>query len=97
MLAFRELQRNDWLMKLREALAVGRELPFPPPDAPTPFAFADPERVRGILGAAGYADVDFTPMNEPMDLGSDAADAYEFALTIGIVEDWLRGLDDQAA
>jgi len=96
LLVFRELQRNDWLMALREALAAGRELPFPPPDAPTPFSFADPERVRGILGAAGYADVNFTPMNDPMDLGADPADAYAFALTIGIVEDWLRGLDDHA-
>ena len=30
--------------------AVGRKLPEPPPDAPTPFALADPDRVRGILG-----------------------------------------------
>ena len=31
--------------------------PMPPPDAPTPFSLADPDRVRGILGAAGFEDV----------------------------------------
>jgi SAM-dependent methyltransferase len=45
-LVWRELTCNEWLMALREALAVGRQLPMPPPDAPTPFALADPERVR---------------------------------------------------
>ena len=60
-LVWRELARNEWLMALREALAVGRQLPMPPPDAPTPFALADPERVRGILGAAGYEEIGFEP------------------------------------
>ena len=54
LLAWRALQENEWLMSLRGALAVGRELPMPPPDAPTPFALADPERVRTILESAGF-------------------------------------------
>lgn len=39
--------------------------PQPPPDplAPGPFAFADPERVRGILDGAGFAAVDIRPLN----------------------------------
>ena len=53
LLAWRTLQENEWLMSLRSALAIGRELPMPPPDAPTPFALANPERVRSILGSAG--------------------------------------------
>ncbi len=95
LLAWRELDRNDWLMRLRGALAVGRELPVPPPDAPTPFSLADPERVRGILGAAGYEGIAFAPIDEPMELGSDPADAYSFVATMGIVEGLTDGLDDQ--
>ena len=78
-------------MSLRGALAVGRELPMPPPDAPTPFALADPERVRTILGSAGFDDVDLEPIDEPIDLGTDASDALEFAKTMGIVEGLTDG------
>src|SRR5205085_7422709 len=50
---------NEWLTEFRAAMAVGRELPAPPPEAPSPFALCDPDRVRAILGAAGLADVTF--------------------------------------
>ena len=33
----------------------------PDPHAPGPFAFADPERVRGILESAGFSDVSIAP------------------------------------
>lgn len=92
-LAWRELHRNEWLTSIREALAVGRELPVPPPNAPTPFALADPDRVGGLLGAAGYHDVDFAPIDEPIELGTNAADAYAFVQTMGIVEGLTQGLE----
>jgi SAM-dependent methyltransferase len=93
LLAWRELARNEWLTAVREAVAVGRQLPMPPPDAPTPFALADPERVRGILGAAGYEDVGFEPVDEPIELGSDADDAFAFVSNLGIVEGLTQDLD----
>jgi SAM-dependent methyltransferase len=96
LLAWRTLPENEWLMSLRGALAVGRELPMPPPMAPTPFALADPERVRGILGSAGFDHVDFAPIDEPIELGTDASDALEFAKTMGIVEGLTGGLDESA-
>jgi SAM-dependent methyltransferase len=39
---------------------------FPPkvPDAPGPFAFADPNRVRGILEGSGWTDVGFERIDE---------------------------------
>ena len=43
LLAWRELDRNEWLMSLRGALAAGRDLPMPPPGVPSPFALADTE------------------------------------------------------
>ncbi len=96
LLAWRALQENDWLTSLRGALAIGRELPMPPPDAPTPFALADPERVRTILESAGFQHVDLEPIDEPIDLGTDASDALAFAKTMGIVEGLTHGLDAQA-
>lgn len=93
LLAWRTLQENEWLMSLRGALAVGRQLPTPPPDAPTPFALADPERVRSILSSAGFDDIELEPIDEMIDLGADAADAMEYAKTMGIVEGLTDGLD----
>lgn len=96
LLAWRALPENDWLMSLRGALAVGRELPMPPPDAPTPFALADPERVRTMLESAGFERVDLEPIDELIDLGADASDALAFAKTMGIVEGLTDGLVAQA-
>jgi SAM-dependent methyltransferase len=96
LLAWRTLQENEWLMSLRGALAVGRELPEPPPDAPTPIALADPERVRSTLGPAGFDEAQLEPIDEMIDLGTDASDALEFATTMGIVEGLTNGLDADA-
>ena len=93
LLAWRALHENEWLMSLRAALAVGRELPTPPPGAPTPFALADPERVRTILKTAGFQRVDLEPIDEQIELGADASEALAFAKTMGIVEGLTHGLD----
>jgi SAM-dependent methyltransferase len=96
LLAWRELDRNEWLTELRAALAVGRDLPLPPQDAPTPFALADADRVRAMLGAAGYDRIELEPVDEPIEFGSDAEDAFAFMRTLGIVEGLTHGLDDAA-
>ena len=50
-----------------EPLAAARPLlpPMAPPDplAPGPFAFADPERVRGLLAAAGFTAIAIQPFD----------------------------------
>jgi SAM-dependent methyltransferase len=93
-MAWRELARNEWVQAIRGALAVGRQLPEPPPDAPTPFSLADPDRVQRILGAAGYVDVELTPVDEPIEFGADADAAYRFMSTTGIVHGLTHELDD---
>ena len=95
LLVWRELQRNEWLTAIRRAVALGRDLPTPPPDAPGhPFSLADPDRVRSIFGAAGYDDIDLDPVDEPVDLGADADDAFAFFSTNGMVRWLLEGVDD---
>jgi SAM-dependent methyltransferase len=93
-LAWRTLAENEWLVSLRAALAVGRELPLPPPDAPTPFSLAEPERVHRIMGSAGFEAIALHPLDEPIDLGTDARDALEFSGSMGIVAGLTEGLDD---
>lgn len=55
---WRAPDQNPWATLPFEAAArvVGRPEPTPP-DAPGPFSFADPARVRGILEAAGFRDM----------------------------------------
>jgi SAM-dependent methyltransferase len=95
-LTWRELARNEWLTALRGALALGRALPEPPPGAPGPFAFADPDHVRPILEKAGFADVHFEPLDEPLELGRDAEDAFTFVRSMGIVKGLTEDLDPAA-
>lgn len=52
--------------------AAGPVAPPPQPSepgAPGPFAFADPERVRGVLTAAGFADVELAPYDDRVGSG----------------------------
>ena len=83
---------NEWLTEFRSALAVGRDLPTPPPDAPSPFALSDPQRVRAILDAAGFVGVSFQSLHEPMSFGPDPDDALDF---VSGLTGWMReGLDE---
>ncbi|MFG2231359.1 class I SAM-dependent methyltransferase [Streptomyces sp. NPDC048723] len=82
---------NEWLLSFTRALAAGRPLPTPPPDAPGPFALADPARVRTVLGAAGFVEILLEPHSEAMWFGQDAADAERFVL--GLHGWMLDGLD----
>ena len=69
--------------------------PTPPePGAPGPFAFADPDRVRGILDAAGFADVGIAPLDVPIG-GGDLEDALELALKVGPLGSLLRDNPDK--
>jgi SAM-dependent methyltransferase len=92
MLAWQELAANEWLSTIRSTLAMGRELPAPPAGAPGPFGLADASYAAHVLDAAGYTDVDLTPVTEPLRVGGDGADAYAFVSTIGPVKGMLEGL-----
>lgn len=61
----------------------------PVPGAPGPFAFADPERVRGILTRAGFADIAIAPQD--MSAGGNPLDvALDLAFRVGPLGRMLR-------
>jgi SAM-dependent methyltransferase len=92
LLTWQGVADNEWLTEFRAALAVGRDLPTPPPDVPSPFALSAPDRVRAILGAAGFVDVAIQGLHEPMSFGPDPDDAFDF---VSELTGWMRdGLDD---
>ncbi|MFY9587370.1 MAG: class I SAM-dependent methyltransferase, partial [Actinomycetota bacterium] len=96
MLCWRELGRNEWVSAIFGALAAGRDLPTPPPNAPSPFALADAGRVREILGAAGFTDVELDEVERPTYFGPDAARSFDGVRKLGIVNGLLADLDDRA-
>ena len=93
LLTWQGITDNEWLTEFRSALAVGRDLPTPPPEAPSPFALCDPQRVRAILDAAGFAGVSFQSLHEPMSFGPDPDDAFDF---VSGLTGWMREGLDQA-
>jgi SAM-dependent methyltransferase len=94
MLVWGPLTDNEWITALREALAVGRNLPMPPPGAPGPFALADTDFTRGILTDAGFTDVDVSRSWHRFLVGSNADDAYTFLAGLNPVKVLLADLDD---
>ena len=90
------LAANQWLLVPGAALAEH----LPPPgfgsgDGPGMFAFADPDRVRPVLAAAGWRDIEIT--SEPRSIlvggGGSVDDAVEFLRTGSMGRMMLAGAD----
>lgn len=64
---FRAREENAWATALASVLPTPPEAPDP--SAPGPFAFGDPDRVRDILTAAGWSDIDFEAVDYEMIAG----------------------------
>lgn len=71
---------------------------MPPPNAPGPFAFADRERVAGILDAAGFSNVEIDDVQMPILLGGglNVDAAVEFLAEGGMGKRFLANADDEA-
>jgi SAM-dependent methyltransferase len=94
LLVWQALEANEWMTEILGALAAGRPLPAPPPDAPGPFSLADPGRIRAVLTAAGLRQVEVEGLAEPEWFGTDADDAVAFVL--GLAGWLLDGLGPAA-
>jgi SAM-dependent methyltransferase len=95
---WRPFAENPWMrMPLEAAQAFLPPAPPPgaDPNAPGPFAFADADRVRGVLGAAGFADVTIDPFDALIG-GSDVEGSLELALKVGPLGAALRENPDCA-
>jgi SAM-dependent methyltransferase len=66
---------NEWLTIAGAALAEHVRLPDPPePGAPGMFSLAEPGRIQGILGDAGWRQVTLTSREAPILLGGGPVD-----------------------
>jgi len=95
LLVWQTPDRNEWVTNFSAALLAGRPpAPPPPPDAPGPFSLADPDRVRSLLDAAGFAGVELEGVAEPMWFGEHAEAAFAFVGSLGFTRWMLSDLDD---
>jgi SAM-dependent methyltransferase len=95
---WQELAHNHWILVPFGAMTaeVGRPEP-PPPDAPGPWSLADPDRVRSVLGAAGYTGVALETVDAPMFLGDTVDEAYDFIRVSNNARTLLEGKDPETA
>lgn len=85
------------IMTLPMQAALAHVPPPPPaadPTAPGPFAFADADRLRGILDAAGFSGVAVRPHKEKIGSG-DLETALTVSLKVGPLGALLRENPDQ--
>ena len=80
---WRAMMENPWMTVPLAAGLAHLPPPQPPtPGSPGPFAFADAERVRGILQTAGFSQIDIRP-HDAMVGGNDLDSAVRTALRVG--------------
>ena len=77
-------RENMWAMAPVSAAKEFLKMPpRPGPEDPGPFSFADPERVRGILGGAGLSDIKLNPLDFQIPLGRTLEEALNFVVEMG--------------
>ena len=91
-LVWQRRRRNEWATAIDGALRVGRS-PSRPVNKSDPFSLADPAVTQGILTDAGFTEVSFTDVHEPVYYGPDAAGAYDAVLNLWQAKDLLADLD----
>jgi SAM-dependent methyltransferase len=88
---------NQWDVAIRQSLeAVGESVPRTS-EGPDPFSLADPPIVEEILHAAGFTDVTFTDVREPVYYGPDVAAALDWVRGFTCTSDVLNRLAPAAA
>jgi ubiquinone/menaquinone biosynthesis C-methylase UbiE len=97
MMVWQAHERNEWDVTIHQALGAAEEPVAIPSGGPDPFSLADPPAVKQILEAAGFADVAFTDVHEPVYYGPDVAAALDWVCGFACTSEVLKRLDPAAA
>jgi SAM-dependent methyltransferase len=90
-------EHNEWAVAIRQSLEAAGEPVAIPSGGPDPFSLADPPTVEAILGAAGFIDIAFADVHEPVYYGPDAAAALDWVRGFACISGALKWLDPAAA
>ncbi len=93
---WRAVAENEWVaLPYQAAKPMLPEQKPVPPHAPGPFAFADADRLRGILTDAGFSAIGIEKFDGMMDLGPSPAHAsFQVTQLMGPTARALRDVDD---
>jgi SAM-dependent methyltransferase len=91
MMVWQAPERNEWDVAIRQSLEAVASAGL---DA---FSLADPPTVKGMLEAAGMADVRLTDVHEPVYYGPDVDAALDWVRGFRCTSDALDRLDPAAA
>jgi SAM-dependent methyltransferase len=96
MLVWQDADRNEWFTAPRQALA-GSNPPTPSPRDLEPFSLADRAVARRILRSAGFAEIGFTAVEEPVYYGENCDAALDAVLRLRHTSDLLATPDAAVA
>jgi SAM-dependent methyltransferase len=88
---------NEWMLIPASAAmtATGATPQRIDPDQPGPFSLADPDRARGILGDAGFREIEIVPHNDFVITPEDRIPVVAATSSrVGAVADILKDADD---
>ena len=97
MMVWQARERNAWDVAIRQSLAWTPGSAAAGYAGSEAFSLADPPTVTGILETAGFADVAFTDVHEPVYYGPDVAAALDWVGGFACTRDALDRLDPAAA
>jgi SAM-dependent methyltransferase len=96
MMVWQADERNEWEVAIRQSLAGTAGSAATGSAGSDAFSLADPLAVTGILEAAGFADVAFTDVHEPVYYGLDVTAALDWVRGFRCTSDVLNRLDPAA-
>jgi hypothetical protein len=94
-LAWQRREDNAWELAIEAAIQPTGQPPAPPDEADA-FSLGDPVTAEGILEHAGFHDIRFEDVDEPVFYGSDTAAALEWVRHFRDVHTALARLDPDA-
>lgn len=94
LLVWQGRDRNEWTSVIRETLTTEAAIAG---DGPGAFALADPAVTEAVLAAAGFTDIAFAEVHEPVYYGRDSAAAFDNVLRLVEFRDIIAGLGVEAA
>ncbi|WP_373372128.1 class I SAM-dependent methyltransferase [Nannocystis bainbridge] len=92
MMVWQSRERNEWATAIQEALGAR-----PPPGSLDAFSLADAPAVESLLVAAGFTNIAFAEVREPVYYGPDASAAVELVRDFISTRELLLRMESAAA
>lgn len=90
-LVWQRYRDNEWVVAIDEAIGADAAL-----EGTGAFSLGDPDATTRVLERAGFADVRFEDVDEPVFYGPDVADALQWVRGFSDVSDFLSSLAPEA-